>query len=331
MADDLFEETEFEVTPISLEGSKSLTLTIIPKDHLVEIADMQDRNVYYQHFEGTFGWRDESFCAFVSHDWYRKYWDYPLGLAFHMDLMKRLVEFRQDEYKDIADIEFNDEGDWCHLTYTIKIPSDAKTLFDAFGYATQTTSWVDDIVETAQTQTTELVNGIAQNYSKLKLLTLPEIIQKLRTVTDDNEKGKVLEEFSARFFSLVKGFEIIERIRTKTEEIDLVIVNKSDEPFWKKESNLILSECKNWTTSKAGKNEYVAFKEKLENRKGRAKLGFFVSMLGYAKTFFDEDLRNSKCDLLIIPLEVKEMVNMIEKGVDISSELIKKYLVASNK
>jgi hypothetical protein len=331
MEQDLFENSDFDITPISLEGSKNLNLSVIPPDCLVEVADMQERNVYYKHFEGTFGWRDNIFCAFVSHDWYRKYWDYPLELAFHMDLMKRLVEFRKDEYKNIADIEFNDEGDWCHLTYTIQIPQGLENLHNALEYASQTTDWIDTIVETAQTRTTELINQIAQDYSKLKLLTLPELIDRLKTVKEADEKGKVLEEFSSRFFSLIKGFDIIERKRTRTEEIDLVILNKSDDAFWKNESNLILAECKNWTTKKAGKNEYVAFREKLENRKGRAKIGFFVSYLGYARTFFDEDLRNSKSDILVIPLEIKEMVEMVEKGMDISTELTKKYVDASSK
>jgi len=88
---------------------------------------------------------------------------------------------------------------------------------------------------------------------------------------------------------------------------------------------LILVECKNWTTKKAGKNEYVAFREKLINRRGRAKLGLFVSGLGYAKTFFEEDLRNSKEDILIIPIDVSEIIDVLTNGKSVVEFLEIKY------
>jgi len=44
---------------------------------------------------------------------------------------------------------------------------------------------------------------------------------------------------------------------------------------------LILAECKNWT-GKCGKNEFVLFHQKLENRSQRSTLGMLISWVGDA-------------------------------------------------
>jgi hypothetical protein len=301
----------------------------IPTDSFVEIADLDKDGIYHIKFEGEFGWCNGVFCAFVRLDWYRKYWDLPLGLPFHMDLMKRLVEFRASQDKDVQNIVFEDEGDWCHLSYQILIPKTINTLEDAFNYSNTIVDWIDNTVQTAQVGASELINSIVEKYNETSLLKLPELIEKVKTTLDTNEKGKYLEELVARFFSEIEGFQIIERKRTKTEEIDILIVNNSEQSFWKTESKLILVECKNWTKDKAGKNEYVAFREKLENRRGRAKLGFFISGKGFTKTFGLEDLRNSKADLLIVPIDLQHMIYMIEKQLNYTEELQKLYVQAT--
>ena len=284
---------EFDGEVITI-ASSDLTKTLIkniPSDSLIEIADLDTTGIYQSKFEGEFGWDKKQFCAFVRQDWYRKYWDLPLGLSYHMDLMKRLSEFRSAQNKDISEIEFQDDGDWCHLNYKILIPSTKTNLKEALDFANAILDWIDKTVQTAQDGTEALLMTIIDKYNKTSLIKLPDLIHKVKTAKDIAEKGKYLEELVARFFFEIKGFQIIQRKRTKTEEIDIVIVNKSEQEFWKTESKLILVECKNWTRRPAGKNEYVAFREKLENRRGRAKLGFFISGKGFARTFGQEDLR----------------------------------------
>lgn len=87
-------EFEEDRATVSTNELKTLSIKNIPSDKYIEIADVAEDGVFHLKFEGKFGWNGELFCAFVRHDWYRKYWDFPLGLAFHMDLMRRLVEFR---------------------------------------------------------------------------------------------------------------------------------------------------------------------------------------------------------------------------------------------
>ncbi|MDC2215919.1 conserved hypothetical protein [uncultured Dysgonomonas sp.] len=327
---DEYFDFEEERATIGTNELKNVRIEDIPLGNFIEIADIGEDDVYHMKFDGEFGWSGESFCAFVRHDWYRKYWDFPLGLAFHMDLMRRLAEFRGSQNEDITNIQFEDDGDWCHLNYEIIIPNDAKSLEDAFKYAVEIVDWIDNTVQITQEKVSGLINEVIEKYNENSLLKFPELIYKVRTVKDIEDKGKYLEELIARFFSEIQGFQVIERKRTKTEEIDIVIINNSEQSFWKSESNLILVECKNWNKP-AGKNEYVSFREKLENRRGRAKLGFFVSVKGFAKTFMLEDLRNSKADLLIVPIDLNQIVEIIENQKNYTGELQKLYVEATTK
>lgn len=51
-----------------------------------------------------------------------------------------------------------------------------------------------------------------------------------------------------------------------------------------------------------GKNEFVLFKEKLENRSRRSTVGFLVSWNGFAGTVTKEMLRGSREDVLVVPV-----------------------------
>lgn len=102
-------------------------------------------------------------------------------------------------------------------------------------------------------------------------------------------------------------------MKTKTEEIDIYIRNESKSEFWKKESIFFLGECKNWT-EKCGKNELAVFRSKIENRRDRVKLGFFISWNGFTETYTYEDLRGSKGDILIIPITGQQIKECIIKG-----------------
>ena len=329
----LFED-EYEIT-ISKKEASEIEISEISKNCDLEICDQNDEGHFLIEFEGRFGFVQGRYCAIAQLDWYRKFWDNPMGLLYHMDLMKRLAEFRSEEFKDISDIVFADEGDWCHLYFTIELKTQTGKLIDAFIEAKSIMEWIDNNLIIAQEEIGLHINKIAEKFSKSRLFKLPELIEKLKLATADrelkNEKGQLLEELSVRFFSEIPGFEIIERKRTRTEEIDLVILNKSLKGIWQSESILILVECKNWTTKKAGKNEYIAFREKLVNRRGRSKLGFFISGLGYVKTFYDEDLRNSKDDILIVPIEVEQIINVLSNGKSVQQFLEKKYIGAGNK
>lgn len=129
-----------------------------------------------------------------------------------------------------------------------------------------------------------------------------------------SDKGKSLEELIVRLFSESQSFSVNEiRVPTETEEIDVIVLNKSNDPRFRRESAVFLVECKNWS-GKCGKNEFVIFKEKIENRKGRCSLGFLISWNGFAETVAKEMLRGSKEEPLIIPLDGNDIKKAISNN-----------------
>jgi len=304
-----------EIVHFSPSETEEILITDIPDDFDFEICEIDGQSIRMIELEGIFRKQNGKLYLNMAHNWYRKYWTAPLGLAHHMDLIKRLVEFRQREEQNIEDIEFDDEGDWCHLYYSIIIPKDLKNLNEAYNFGIDFSIWKDRILHSVQNKIGIIVNEIANEYSSFKSLDFPELIERLENEKDFNTKGRLLEELMNKFFSFINGFEIIDRLKTETEEIDLVILNKSTIPLWQKESSLILVECKNWS-SKCGKNELVIFKEKIINRKGRSKIGFFVSWNGFAETFTKEDLRSSHGDILVIPVTGKDIKEALSGSIE---------------
>jgi hypothetical protein len=128
-----------------------------------------------------------------------------------------------------------------------------------------------------------------------------------------DEKGKTLEKLVAGLFSSIAGFTVDDsdkRVKTETEEIDLTVSNGSEDPRLKREEAIILVECKNWS-SKCGKNEFVEFRSKMENRKGRCSLGFLISWNGFADTITKEMLRGSHERLLIVPIDGSQIQDAV--------------------
>lgn len=131
---------------------------------------------------------------------------------------------------------------------------------------------------------------------------------------ETNRKGKALETLIVALFSSVEGFNVIDsNVNTQTEEIDVVIRNESTHLTWQKEKSLILVECKNWHSKRVGKNEFVVFKDKLENRTGRCSLGFLVCVEEFAETITKEMLRSSKTDLLVVPIDGEKLQQLAKK------------------
>lgn len=130
---------------------------------------------------------------------------------------------------------------------------------------------------------------------------------------ETNRKGKALETLVAALFSTIEGFVEVDRnINTQDEEIDIVYRNESKHRTWQKESSLIIVECKNWVSKRVGKNEFVLFQEKIENRSGRCRLGFLICADEFADTITKEMLRSSKSDLLVVPINGEKLRQLVE-------------------
>lgn len=143
---------------------------------------------------------------------------------------------------------------------------------------------------------------------------LPQLVHRVETAQAANEKGSLLEALVISLFGSIPGFEInFHNIRTETEEIDIVILNGSNDPRFKNESTYLLVECKNWT-GKCGKDEFVLFRQKIENRGNRSTLGFLVSWNGFTNTISKEMLRGSRGNPQVVLLSGQDIKNAVESG-----------------
>jgi hypothetical protein len=152
------------------------------------------------------------------------------------------------------------------------------------------------------------ISGIKQTTTlSMEEITLPQLVDIVETAETANEKGRALEVLAYRLFETIPGFSIndIDK-KTETEEIDVIILNNSKDPRFERESVYLLVECKNWT-SKCGKDEFVLFRQKIENRGSRCKLGFLISWNGFASTISKEMLRGSREQPQVVLLEGQDL------------------------
>jgi hypothetical protein len=133
------------------------------------------------------------------------------------------------------------------------------------------------------------------------------------TADTASAKGAALEILLSALLRNVPQFEVQKGVRTKTEEIDVKVLNSHPDPRWR-DTPMILFECKNWSTV-CGKDEVVLFERKLENRRGRAKLGVLVSWNGFAKTVSLELLRGSRGNTQVALLSREHLVEAVECGI----------------
>lgn len=139
-----------------------------------------------------------------------------------------------------------------------------------------------------------------------------ELWSAVRSETDSQRKGKLLEDLMIRIFKTLPGFShITARAKNKDEEIDLIIRNESPDAFWSREgSQYILVECKNWSKP-VGPDELIVFRNKLENRGARCRLGFFIALGGFTKGFDSHAATYRKDPLLIVPLSQEDMEHLV--------------------
>lgn len=141
--------------------------------------------------------------------------------------------------------------------------------------------------------------------------------EQLRRVEDAKSpkvKGSELEGLMQLLFNSVDGFQVRDsNVRTKTEEIDLVLDNRCAHHPWNKEKAIMLVECKNWSKP-AGKNEITLFESKIKNRRGRCTIGFFVAWAGFARTVEKQLLRSSQDNWMIVLLDGAQIKSAIETG-----------------
>jgi len=112
------------------------------------------------------------------------------------------------------------------------------------------------------------------------------------------------------------GFKNI-RTRTKDQasnEIDLVIRNDVDDPFFHKFKRYIFVECKNKPMEGFSKNDFIVFNNKVNSSSGDSDLGIVFTTGHIKNTVYKEALRESKFDTKILYLSQPEIDTLIRSA-----------------
>jgi hypothetical protein len=298
--------------PVDLPPSllQKLYVSDLPDGVAIQVGRVKD-GVVHLDWNGTLHREGARLFGEADHTWTRKYWYDAIGLEQYLDLVRRAVELRNRVHGDVALTHHDDDGAYVSLTF--RIETNEVNLGRAYVAVRRT---ADEIEETARQAADEVGQRLAEIAARLSgwgSQGLDALVDAVGTATTADEKGRSLEELCSRLFESVDGLTVTGRVRTETEEIDISILNDSNDPRLRREGAIILVECKNWT-GRCGKNEFVLFKEKVENRSQRSTLGFLVSWNGFADTITKEILRGSREETLIVPVSGEDIRAGVRSG-----------------
>jgi hypothetical protein len=305
-------DCEDEEDPVALPATvlSKLIIDDIPDGAVIQVGTLKD-DMLDLDWNGTLGRDGNGIYGEADLTWTRKYWYSPLGLEQYLDLVRRTVETRHRVRGDVELSEYEDDGAYIELRF--RISTVEKNLGRAYRVIQQIAAEVEEAAEHAADEVGQRIAEVAARLSGWGSETLDVLVDAVENATSADDKGRTLEELCSRLFASVPGFFVTGRVRTETEEIDISVLNDSAEPRLRREGAMILAECKNWT-GKCGKDEFVLFHAKLENRSRRCTLGFLISWNGFAETVTKEMLRGSREETLVVPITGGDIRAAIRSG-----------------
>lgn len=138
------------------------------------------------------------------------------------------------------------------------------------------------LLASGEKQTTEV--------STLEIIGVADKVKvKVEEPLTAKEKGDILEDMADILFSEQQGFEVKQKVRGRTDELDLVVKNNINDPFWiSLHSPYILVECKNWKDQKVGVGEIWKLEKKIDKRKGQCRLGVVIASGGFSSKCYED-------------------------------------------
>ena len=144
-----------------------------------------------------------------------------------------------------------------------------------------------------------------------------ELLRKCEQAASAAGKGRALEALVEILFTTNHAFELVDkRVSTGDEEIDLVVKNNIDRPFWNAfHSPLFFIECKNWC-GRVGAKEVRDFEAKLRNHVALARVGFFVAVNGFTAEACSELKRAGRDSYHVVLLSGDDIRAFVQSPVD---------------
>jgi len=302
-----------------------LDIDDLPDGGAFQIGVLEDR-AYHIEWNGKIGRDGSTVFGEADLTWTRKYWYSPLGLEQYLDLVRRTVETRHRTHGDVELTQYEDDGASVQLCF--RIDTKETNLARAYAAVRKIADEVEEAAEQAADEVGQRIAEVAARLSGWGSESLDGLVDAVEKAASADDKGRTLEELSSRLFASVAGFTVTGRVRTETEEIDITVLNDSTEARLRREGALILAECKNWS-GKCGKNEFVLFHQKVENRSRRCTLGFLISWNGFSQTITKEMLRGSREEFLVVPITGEDIRMAVRSG-DFAAALLRCWDQAVN-
>lgn len=124
-------------------------------------------------------------------------------------------------------------------------------------------------------------------------------------------KGSLLERAVRLLFETIPGFTHARtNVGNETEEIDVLVTNRSTDPLLARQGDFLVVECKNWTGT-VGTAVVGRLMEKVRKRYGRAHLGICVAVGGFAGTVERDLLAERRGDDVVLLLDREAMEGWI--------------------
>lgn len=243
---------------------------------------------------------DGSFWSIIRHDLYPGNWMEIVGANYYFDFLHKCILNSTSTMEGLIVDDFDSDDLSVCLEY--RFPVDGVNLKKAFEKAVRIQRDLEAPAEQLVDDMTRTLARAADRILRSHYGEVSELVARVETAESSFDKGAALESLMSALFEQVPGFVIDERnVRTETEEIDLFVLNGSQDPVYSREGSVVLVECKNWT-AKAGRPEVSALVEKMRDRFSRCTLAFLISWSGFAETVGREMLRLSRDNYLIVCL-----------------------------
>ncbi|MEQ1569602.1 MAG: response regulator [Myxococcota bacterium] len=128
-----------------------------------------------------------------------------------------------------------------------------------------------------------------------------------RSSPHPQQKGAALERTVRGLFQSVDGLQHARtNVANGTEEIDVLVMNQSVHEVLRRQGDVFVVECKNWST-RVGADVFSRLRDKVTNRYGRARLGVCVALGGFADTVRAAVLTERRDDVLYLLLDADDL------------------------
>lgn len=155
-------------------------------------------------------------------------------------------------------------------------------------------------------------------------LRIRNLLNELPTAATNERKGHLLEDLVATIFEVEPNFVVAKRrYNLGDQEIDLVVRNHVNNPFWVAlNSPLLLVECKNWNAP-VGTGEIRDFGTKLRDHP-IARVGFFVAINGFSREVTGALTGARREPYHLVPLDGADLRELVDEGLDVVEWLARK-------